>query len=83
VSKVRASDGTTLGTFTVPSLPFGVAFDGSSVWVTSSHGVAQLRASDGATLGVFQTPSLNTAGVAFDGASIWVAGYNKSIISKF
>src|SRR5579872_6442307 len=36
VSKVRASDGALLGTYSVPGAPFGVAFDGANIWVTSS-----------------------------------------------
>jgi hypothetical protein len=34
VTKLRASDGLTLGTFPVGRAPFGVAFDGANVWVT-------------------------------------------------
>src|SRR5579863_7335607 len=36
VSKVRSSDGTTLGAFNVGSSPMGVTFDGSSIWVSNS-----------------------------------------------
>jgi DNA-binding beta-propeller fold protein YncE len=35
VSKLRASDGTSLGTFTVGSGPSGVAFDGANIWVAN------------------------------------------------
>jgi DNA-binding beta-propeller fold protein YncE len=38
VTKLRASDGTVLGTFTVGpvnSAPRGVAFDGANIWVTN------------------------------------------------
>lgn len=51
VSKVRASDGVLLGSFTVPGSPFGVAFDGANIWVTSSafNNVTKLRASDAKT----------------------------------
>jgi DNA-binding beta-propeller fold protein YncE len=53
VSKLRASDGTTLGTFSVASSPGAVAFDGANIWVTNYGGnsVSELRASDGTTLG--------------------------------
>jgi DNA-binding beta-propeller fold protein YncE len=36
VTKLRASDGTVLGTFAVGSFPVGVAFDGANIWVASS-----------------------------------------------
>jgi DNA-binding beta-propeller fold protein YncE len=35
VTKVRASDGSNLGTFTVGSSPEGVAFDGANIWVAN------------------------------------------------
>jgi DNA-binding beta-propeller fold protein YncE len=35
VTKLRASDGATLGTFPVGSLPRAVAFDGANIWVTN------------------------------------------------
>ncbi len=54
VSKLRASDGATLGTFAVGGQPNGVVFDGANVWVTvSPNTVTKLRASDGKTLGSF------------------------------
>ena len=35
VSKLRASDGATLGTFTVAPTPTGIAFDGANIWVAT------------------------------------------------
>lgn len=40
VSKLRASDGATLGTFTVGFGPYGVAFDGANVWFADLDGNA-------------------------------------------
>ena len=37
VTKLRASDGTNLGTFPVGGNPPGVAFDGANIWVTNSN----------------------------------------------
>src|SRR5438876_4174589 len=73
VTKLRASDGTVLGTFAVGVRPGWVAFDGSSIWVSNSvsNSVTKLRASDGTVLGTF--PAGNPGGVAFDGADIWIA----------
>ncbi len=44
VTKLRASDGTTLGTFAVGTSPHGVAFDGANIWVAndSSNTVSKL-----------------------------------------
>jgi DNA-binding beta-propeller fold protein YncE len=38
VTKLRASDGANLGTFSVGGGPYGVAFDGANVWVTNGNG---------------------------------------------
>src|SRR6266511_536213 len=83
VSKLRASDGATLGTFSVGSGPLGVAFDGADVWVTNSgsNNVSKLRASDGATLGTFSVGS-TPFGVAFDGANVWVTNQGSNNVSK-
>ena len=81
VTKLRASDGLHQGTFTVANAPLAAAFDGNSIWVTSSLGVTRLRASDGFNLGTFpagQQPS----GLAFDGANIWVANEADATVSK-
>jgi len=44
VTKLRASDGKVLGTFTVGTSPLGIAFDGANIWVaiTASNVVAKL-----------------------------------------
>jgi DNA-binding beta-propeller fold protein YncE len=84
VTKLRASDGTNLGTFGVGSSPVGVAFDGANIWVTNANGnnVTKLRASDGATLGTFAAGTNPEGGVAFDGANIWVANAGSNTVSK-
>ena len=82
VTKLRASDGATLGTFGVEA-PLGVAFDGGNVWVTNSgiNAVTKLRASDGKTLGTFAVGT-NPIGVAFDGANVWVANTIGNTVTK-
>ena len=72
VTKLRASDGAILGNFAVGQYPTAVAFDGSSVWVTSvgTNSVAKLRSSDGANFGTFSV-GFDPLGVAFDGANVW------------
>ena len=82
VTKLRASDGSVLGTFTTggQGSPTHLAFDGANMWVVNgqdesstvrSSSVAKLRASDGAVLGTFLA-GLSPIGIAFDGANIWV-----------
>jgi Collagen triple helix repeat (20 copies) len=72
VTKLRASDGTNLGTFTVGSSVRAVAFDGANMWVShGADGLTKLRASDGANLGTF-TMGGSPGRMAFDGAHIWV-----------
>jgi sugar lactone lactonase YvrE len=80
VTKLRASDGTLLGTFQLhPNiLPSGIAFDGENIWVTGTS-IVELRASDGAQIGVFRTPQNSSEGVAFDGANIWVGLPNNTV----
>jgi DNA-binding beta-propeller fold protein YncE len=36
VTKLRASDGANMGTFTVGSSPYLLAFDGANIWVTNA-----------------------------------------------
>ena len=74
VTKLRASDGTNLGTFPTGLNPAGMAFDGANIWVANqgANSVTELRASDGANLGSYPTGSA-PAGIAFDGAHMWVA----------
>jgi DNA-binding beta-propeller fold protein YncE len=37
VTKLRAKDGTMLGTFAVGSNPVGLAFDGANIWVANQQ----------------------------------------------
>ena len=55
MTKLKASDGTALGTFTVGTNPIAVAYDGANVWVANinSKNVTKLRGSSGAVLGTF------------------------------
>src|ERR1700693_3725278 len=75
VSKLRASDGKLLGTFTVGGHPFGVVFDGGNVWVTvAANTVSKLRASDGKIVGSFKVGG-GPFWPAFDGENIWVPNF--------
>jgi hypothetical protein len=82
VSKLRASDGAPLGTFTVGGQPNFLVFDGANVWVTvSPNTVSKLRASDGKILGSF-TVGGAPWWPAFDGENIWVPNLHDGTLSK-
>ncbi|HLW87288.1 MAG TPA: YncE family protein, partial [Terriglobales bacterium] len=72
VSKVRANDGTLVGTFPAGNGPYGVTYDGANMWVSALGGtVTKLRGSDGKNLGSFPAGQFPTW-MTFDGANIWV-----------
>jgi hypothetical protein len=75
VTKLRASDGQSLGTFAVGDGPIALAFDGANVWVGNhnSRTVTKLRASDGQGLATYPVSVAPTV-LAFDGASLWIGG---------
>src|ERR1700694_4426491 len=83
VTKLRASDGSSLGDFPAGSSPSGLAFDGANVWVADQSGssVTKLRASDGTVLGTF-TVGFSPFGVAFDGVNIWVVNLGSNNVTK-
>jgi len=83
VTKLRASDGGSLGTFNVGISPRGIAFDGAAVWVVNriDDTITKLRPSDGSNLGTFATGKV-PIGAAFDGANIWVANALDDTASK-
>jgi hypothetical protein len=78
VTKLRASDGTVLGTFKGFSAPGGVTFDGANIWVSNSitNNVSKVRASDGTILGTFPVPGVVPWWMTFDGANVWVPSEN-------
>jgi len=83
VTKLRASDGATLGIFDVGMVPWGVAFDGANIWVANngSGSVTKLRASDGTSLGTFVVGG-GPRGLAFDGANVWVPNTIDNNVTK-
>jgi hypothetical protein len=83
VTKLRASDGTTLGTYSAGGYPVDVAFDGDNIWVTDAiQGVVRkLRTSDGINVGTFRVGSW-PVGLAFDGTSMWVANQASNSLTK-
>jgi hypothetical protein len=83
VTKLRASDGKTLGTFSAgnASLPYGIAFDGQNLWISGGTYIVEMRPSDG-TLLLQQQLTGSLGSVGFDGANIWVAGYAANVAYK-
>ena len=83
VTKLRADDGATLGTFAVGRGPKGVAFDGDNIWVANhlTTTVTKLRATDGAHLGTFTVGDVPNA-IAFDGSNVWVTNYGSNDVTK-
>src|SRR6476646_5388815 len=70
--------------FTVGSGPWGLAFDGANIWVTSytsPYLVTELRASDGMPLGTFEAGG-STLTAAFDGTYIWVTNSLDNTVSR-
>ena len=83
VSKLRASDGASLGTYMAGNYPMGICFDGANIWVADlvQADVTKLRASDGASLGTYSVGH-HPSGVCFDGANIWVTNFDDGTVSK-
>jgi hypothetical protein len=82
VSKLRASDGVVVGTYSVGSGPGQLMFDGIHIWVYNKQDstLSKLRASDGVVVGTYSTGTANPgypSAVGSDGTHIWVAsGYD-------
>ena len=71
-------------TVNVASNPYGAAFDGTSIWVTSSTGSGSVSKINTTTNTVTATVTVGVSpvGVAFDGTSIWVANRESGTVSK-
>ena len=80
VTKLRASDGSVLGNFTVPSGGYGAAFDGTNIWLSGDTIITELSTSGKVINYVSRFP---TSGIAFDGANIWVSGTDFNLVYKF
>ncbi|MFM7534992.1 MAG: YncE family protein [Acidimicrobiales bacterium] len=69
-------------TVTVGNGPQGVAYDGTSIWVTNS-GSSTVSRINPTTLTVTPvTVGIRPLGVAYDGTSIWVANYISNTVSR-
>jgi YVTN family beta-propeller protein len=70
-------------TVTIGSSPWGVAFDGTSIWA-SNFGSGTVSKIDPATNTVVATVTVggNPSGLAFDGTNLWVANESANSVSK-
>ena len=70
-------------TFPVGKQPYGMAFDGSYIWVANyaSDTVSKLRPKDGAALGTFKV-GRGPIGLVSDGANIWVTNNAGGSVSE-
>jgi hypothetical protein len=79
ITKLRASDGTNLGSVSVWAQ--ALAFDGANVWCHGPSQLAKVRASDGAILGTYSGGGGTYGGIVFDGENIWVPSQTNNWIT--
>jgi hypothetical protein len=82
VERIRPSDSTILGNYTVGRLARDMVYDGTSIWVCNSNDntVSRLRAADVALLGTYPT-GIGPRGIAYDGFKIWVANSGQNALT--
>ena len=82
LSKLRASDGATLGTFNV-GRSSGLALGRNVLWVSRGPAdvVRMVNPVDGSVLGTFAVGDV-PVGIAFDGANVWVANNGSNNVTK-
>jgi hypothetical protein len=83
VTKLRASDGLSMATYSVGDAPQGICFDGGYIW-TANKGddtVTKLRANDGTVVGTYNVDSEPMA-ITFDGSHIWVTSEASGTVTK-
>ncbi len=85
VTKLNSTDGSTIGTYSVGNIPWGVAVDASgNVWVTnysSSDSVTKLS-STGSTIGTYSV-GIYPYGIAVDASgNVWVANTGSDSVTK-
>jgi hypothetical protein len=91
VTKLRASDGKWIGTYSTRGdmgdverlAPCCVVFDGEYIWVanTGSNTVAKFRASDSEFINIYSAGP-GPMGLGFDGANIWATDVDGDIVTK-
>lgn len=83
LTKVRADDGSILGTYAVGSGPYGMVFDGASIWVANykSNDLSKVNVSSGVVTNDIRLQNCYLpSALGFDGSHIWVnCGRDKSV----
>ena len=80
VTKLNASDGALVGTYTVGSNPLGIAFDGANIWVANTAATPSPSCAQRDRPGHL-SPSVPAPGIAFDGANIWVTNNGSGTVT--
>jgi streptogramin lyase len=83
VTKIRAADGASEGTFTIPGKQLrGLAYDDTSIWVCNAYSntVTRLNASNVTLMGTFPTGT-GPRGAAYDGTKIWIANSGQNTLT--
>ena len=83
MTRLLASNGSTVGTYSVGTNPQGIAFDGINIWVANNgdNTVTELLAVNGTTVSTYGVGT-SPQGIAFDGASIWVTNTGSHNVTK-
>lgn len=82
VTKLRASSGENLGTFTVGAHPRGIAAIKDHIWVTGyTDGTVTKLTRTGTVAGTFPV-GRSPNHIAFDGANVWVTNSGDNTVSK-
>jgi DNA-binding beta-propeller fold protein YncE len=82
VTKIRTSDGATIGNFPVGGCAYALTFDGDHIWVGNLNGtINKLAASDGRNLETIPGP-YGLEDIIFDGANIWTTTADSNLVSK-
>jgi hypothetical protein len=82
MTKLRAWDGTILGTFAWGPSSCALAFDGANIRAVDRNGTIKVRATGVHSSETFAVGKFPVNGVAFDGANIWVTKAESDTVSK-
>jgi DNA-binding beta-propeller fold protein YncE len=83
VTVLQASNGQITETLalTKGASPYGVAFDGSAMWVANFNGSVAVCYPGGGSCGGFSLGA-NPLGLAFDGTNMWVTNHGGNSVTK-
>lgn len=85
VDKIDPSSGGVLATYSVGSIPWGLAFDGKYLWIANAglNSLAKVDRATGATITTVGLPAgSGPRSIVYDGAFLYVANFYGASISK-